>query len=74
MTKETQKESPKEESKMCMTFLKNVKTKSYEVFKGKRAKLSQSEIDTMHAEMQAVYPIQSQWIVKTQKSKDCNCK
>jgi hypothetical protein len=70
--KQTTSTEKVQEDKMCMTYLKNVKTENFEIFKWQRAKLSQEEIDVMHKEIWLVYPEQWVWITKTQ-NKDCNC-
>lgn len=74
MTKSQDTVEKKTTEKVCMTYLKNITTKSFEIFKWQRAKLSQDEIDTMHEEIKVIYPTQWLWITKTLISWDCNCK
>lgn len=74
MTKTETNPTPPKEEKVCMIFLRNVKTADYEIFKWKRQKLTQTEIDLMHEQIKVVYPKQSQWIMKTPMTKDCGCK
>jgi hypothetical protein len=51
----TKKETQQEQPKSCMVYLKSIKTKSFEISAGKRAKLSQEDIDAMHEEIKAIY-------------------
>lgn len=68
-------ETPQEEWKTCMMYLRSIKTQSFEIFKGQKAKLAQSEIDQMHEEIKVVCPKVSSWIIPTPKgTKWCNCK
>ena len=56
-----------EEPKHCMTYTKSIKTANYEIFKGKKAKLTQSDIEKMHDEIKVKYPNINDWIVNTPK-------
>ena len=69
----TKKETQQEQPKGCMVYLKSIKTKSFEISAGKRAKLSQEDIDAMHEEIKAIYPRIGEWVTKVQP-KDCHCK
>jgi hypothetical protein len=66
MTKKIQN-TTLEEKKQCVTYIRSIKTQSYEIFKGQKAKLTQTVINEMHEEMKAVCPNISDWVVPTPK-------
>ncbi len=73
MAKTTKQEEIQEQPKECMVYLKSIKTQSFEISAGKRAKLSQFDIEAMHEEIKVIYPRIGDWVSKVQP-KDCKCK